>query len=179
MPFVEARAVQFDRAVGYVGPVAVLEFEFSFIFPSGLVGGSAVGELEFYLKIGMFSLSVVPTIQADYLAYSIEVDTAPRIDRYRVKVFVAGETERQSGSIGPLFRANPARTPSVFIAAGTLLAIVFAVGLAGLFAVIAYKIYNAGIGPILALGLGAFAIAAVAGVAIFFIIGGRRRREGT
>lgn len=179
MAFREARSVQFPRGIGYAGPTAVLEFEFSFIFPSGLVGGSAVGELEFYLKLGMFAVTVIPTIQADYLAYTIEVDTAPRVDRYRVKVFVAGDTETRSGSIGPLFRANPAKYPSVFITGGALLAIVFAIGVAGLFAVIAYRIYNLGPAGIVALGLGTFAIAAIAGAAIFLILGGRRRREAT
>lgn len=174
MSFKLERDVAFALAQTWDGPVSALEFSFSFIFPSGVFGGSAIAELETYLKAALFSASIIPEIRGSYLGYTIERDTAPRIDRYRVKVFLAGETEESSGKVGPFFFGGLAQTvPHVFPALG-LIAIVIAIGIAGIFAVIAYRIYNLGGAGIIGLSLGIVAIGAGLGLLVL----GARRKPG-
>lgn len=152
----------------YDGPVAVVEFEFSFVFLSGLFGGSAVDELELLVQAGIFSASIAPVIRNNLLGYLIWRDTAPRIDRYRVQVQVAGEADEASGEIGPFFNRVPSAGPRA-IAIPLMLALVVAVGIAGIFAVIAWRIFNLGGAAFSFLVLG---LAGIAAVGVLYVVSG-------
>ena len=175
MAFQLERDVSFDLAETWRGPVSVLEFSFSFVFPSGIFGGSAVDELENLVKFGLWSAKVTPGIRDNYLGYTIERDTTPRIDRYQVKVFLAGETDEAKGEIGPFFTGGFAqREPHAFMVPA-LLVIVIAIGIAGVFAVIAYRIYNLGEKKLIGLSRGIVAV--VAGLGFLFLC--RRKGAGS
>ena len=173
MGFVLQREQEFELALTYRGPVAVLEIEFSFVFISGLWSDS-IDELETYLRGGMFSAQVLPIIQTNYLGYTIEADTRPRIDRYRVKIMLAGEVEKSQGELGPFRPFSQTEGPQALIALPPLLVLVAAFGIAGLFAAIAYRTYTVGLAgalgiPPWAMGVGAVAI----GVALLGGLGKR------
>lgn len=163
MAFVLKRDVQFPLAFTDAGPVAVVEVEFSFVFVSGIWSDS-IAELEFYLNVGLFAADILPEITTNYLGYTIEADTDPFIDRYRITIKLAGEIEESSGSLGP-FRPF-AVVPQVVIPLPGVLILVAAIGLAGLLGVIAYRTFTLGLGPALgippwAMGVGAIAIGLV------------------
>ena len=147
---------EFDLALTYDGPTAVLAFEFNFFFPGG------ASDLAFLLDIALFSVGVIPIIQANYLRYTIESDPVPFPDRYRVTIFLAGEVEESQGTLGP-FTPFAQAGPQAIFALPPLLLIVIAVGVAGLLGVIAYRTFTLGLGPALgiptwAMGVGAIVI---------------------
>jgi len=177
MAFALKRERQFDLALTHQGPVAVLEIEFSFVFVSGLWSDS-IEELETYLNVGLYSAQVLPIIQTNYLGYSIEADTRPLIDRYRVKIMLAGEVEASRGELGPFLPFSLAQSPQGIIALPPLLVLVTAIGIAGLFGVIAYRTFTVGLAAALgippwAIGLGAVAV----GLALVGGLGKEKRRE--
>ncbi len=171
--FVLERDKPTELGRNYNGPVAVVEFEFSFVFTSGLFGGSAIAELEFYVQTGIFSLSIAPQVRNNILGYFIWRDTVPFIDRYRVQVHVAGEAENEgSGSIGPFFNRTQLGAMPEAIMIPVLLLLVVAVGIAGIFAVIAWRIFNLSdtTFSFLVLGLGALLVGGVV-----YVVGGRTK----
>ncbi len=155
---------QFPLALTYRGPVAVLEFEFSFFFPRG------ADDLALLLDVALFSIDVLPIIQANYLRYTIESDEIPTPDRYRVKIMLAGEVERAAGTLSVPFSA--VRAPQGVFAIPPLLVIVVAIGIALLFAVIIWRTYQVTRKPLgLVLVVGAIAL----GVGAAYYIAGPRR----
>lgn len=138
MAFALRREREFPLGLSYRGPTAVLEFEFSFFFPGG------ADDLAFVLNAALFSIDVLPIIQANYLKYTIESDRDPFPDRYRVRITLAGEVEESSGVIGP-FPSSQIRAPQAFFAIPPLLLIVVAVGIALLFAAIIWNTFNGGL----------------------------------
>lgn len=168
MSFKLERTRPTDFGRDFKGPIAVIEFEFSFVFLSGIFGGSAVDELDFYVRAGIFSASIAPIIRNNLLGYFIWRDTAPRIDRYRVQIHVAGEAEEASGEIGPFFNRIQSAGPRA-IAIPLMLALVIAVGIAGIFAVIAWRIFNLGGAAFSFLVLG---LAGIAAVGVLYVVSG-------
>lgn len=161
MAFVLKRDSRFPLGLTYDGPVAVVEVEFNFVFISGIWSDS-IDELEFYLNIGLFAADILPIIKTNYLRYTIEADTDPLIDRYRIRISLAGEIEESSGSLGPFLPFAQAR-PQAVIALPGVLTLVAAIGIAGLLGVIAYRTFTLGLGPALgippwAMGVGAIVI---------------------
>jgi hypothetical protein len=138
MAFVLRREREFPLALTYQGPEAVLEFEFSFFFPFG------ADDLAFLLDGALFSIDVLPIIQANYLRYTIESDREPLPDRYRVRLMLAGEVEESQGQLGPFTPFAKVR-PQALFAIPPLLVIVTALGIALIFAVIAWRTYTLGL----------------------------------
>ena len=174
MGFVLRRDREFALALTHQGPVAVLELEFSFVFVSGL-WGDAIDELEAYLRLALFSTQVLPMIQANYLGYTIESDTHPLIDRYRVSVMLAGEVERSQGVLGP-FPPFAQHAPQALFAIPPLIVIATALGIALVFAAIAWRTYTVGLGGAL-FGkgpVGTIAMAGAVALGLFLVLGGRR-----
>ena len=163
MAFQTQRVVNFPLANTYRGPTAVVQFDFPFIFLPGI---DPIDQLNAIVQAGLFSLSIVPEIRNNYLAYELAVDDKAGFtpDQYQVKVIVAGETQEASGTIGPFLARQPAawttgrplarvsarRDPlyaQAFIGPVLLLTIVVAIGILLVFAAIAYKIFNGSWGP--------------------------------
>ena len=138
MAFELRREREFELGLAYVGPTAVLQFEFSFFFPGG------ADDLAFLLDAALFSIDVLPIIQANYLRYTIESDREPFPDRYRVTITLAGEVEASSGTLGP-FTPFAQAHPQVVFAIPPLLVIIAAIGLALIFVVIAWNTFRGGL----------------------------------
>ena len=139
MAFVLRREREFEFGLAYVGPTAVLQFEFSFFFPGG------ADDLAFLLDAALFSIDVLPIIQANYLHYTIESDREPFPDRYRVTITLAGEVEQSAGELGPFLPFSQTHRPQAVFAIPPLLVIITALGLALLFAAIAWKTFKGGL----------------------------------
>lgn len=180
MAFELRKEREFELGLSYQGPTAVLEFEFSFFFPRG------EDDLAVLLEIALFSVDVLPIIQANYLRYTIESDREPFPDRYRVKLTLAGEVEASSGTLGPFLPFSHTQGPQGSFAIPPLLVIITALGLVLLFAVIAWKTYKGGLWGLVFGGGGggddglaapwavAVALGAV-GLGLYFIFGRGRR----
>ena len=170
MAFELRREREFELGLVYSGPTAVLEFEFSFWFPNG------ADDLALILDAILFSIDVLPIIQANYLRYTIESDREPFPDRYRVILTLAGDVEEASGVIGPPFSQT---SPQALFTIPGLLVIVAAVGLALFFAVIAWKTYKGGLWGAVFGEPPPTAVAAVValgaiGLGLYFVFGRRR-----
>lgn len=172
MAFVLQIERQFPLDRTYQGPEAWLEFEFSFFFPRG------ADDLALILDAALFSINVLPVIQLNYLRYTIESDNLPRQpDRYRVSVVLAGEVEASQGTIDPLFAQIQA--PQAIFAPVTIIAIAIAVGIALVFASIAWRTFTVGLAPtIFGIGKGAIVpglltLGAV-GLGLYFVFGRQR-----
>ena len=170
MAFVLRREREFPLALTYQGPEAWLEFEFNFFFP---FGGD---ELAVLLEIALFSVDVLPVIQANYLRYTIESDQDPLPDRYRVRIMLAGEVEKSQGVLGPFPPLSQAR-PQALFAIPPLLVIVTAIGIILIFAVIAWRTYTVGLGPAIFGGEGLIpgllTLGAI-GVGLYLVFGRKR-----
>ena len=191
MAFVVGKEVTFPLGETYRGPTAVVQFDFPFIFLPGI---DPIDQLNAIVQAGLFSLSIVPEIRDNYLGYKLAVDDRAGLtpDRYQVTIFVAGETQEASGTIGPFFDRQPAAWitgrplarvsarrdrlhAQAFIAVPLLAAVIVAIGILLVFAAIAYKIFNGSWGPG-ALGWGLLLpIALVAGGVYLIMQAGRRR----
>ena len=195
MAFVVGREVTFPLGETYRGPTAVVQFNFPFIFLPGI---PPIDQLDAIVQVGLFSASIIPGIKDNYLGYELAVDDRGGFtpDRYQVTVFVAGETEAASGTIGPFppFASQPAWTehrrlarvttqrgrvsPQAFIGPVLLLAVAVAIGILLVFAVISYKIFNGSWGPG-AVGWGILLPIALVAGGVYLVytgaLGGRRR----
>ena len=159
MAFVVGREVTFPLGETYRGPTAVVQFDFPFVFAPFI---DPIDQLNVIVQLGLFSLSIIPEVRDNYLGYKLAVDDKGGFisDRYQVTVFVAGETQDASGTIGPFppFASQPAWTehgrlarvsarrgaiaPQAFIGVVPLLAIAVAIGILLVFATIAYNIFT-------------------------------------
>lgn len=200
MAFVTQKVVTFTLGESYRGPQAVIQFDFPFVF-ADLPGTDAIGQLDAIVRVGLFSASIIPGIKDNYLGYELAADTTPFIDRYQVTVHVAGDTQEQSGTIGPflakrdmpyahhrmarpLARVSHRRVqvyPQAFIAAAMLIAVAVAIGILLVFATISYKILNGSWGPA-ALGWGLLLPIALVGAGVYLVssgaLGGRQSARG-
>ena len=170
MDFETKKVVTFSLGETYRGPSAVVNLEFPFVFVT-VPGLDAIDQLNAIVRAGLFAASISDLVKGNYLGYELAVDTKPFFaDKYKVTVFVAGETEQQSGKIGPFLSRQPAAWTSrrplarvssrrgrsyaqAAIAPLLLVAIAVAIGILLVFAAIAYKIFNGSWGPA-ALGWG-------------------------
>ena len=197
MAFQTQKVVTFPLGETYRGPTAVIQFDFPFVFLPGL---DPIDQLNAIVQAGLFSLSIVPLIQDNYLGYQLAVDDKGglRPDQYQVTVFVAGETQEQSGTIGPFLDQQPAAWitrhalarvsarrdrlyPQAFIGPVLMLAIAVAIGILLVFATISYKIFNGSWGPG-ALGWGILLPIALVAGGVYLITSGalgprQRQRE--
>ena len=194
MAFVTQKVVTFTLGETYRGPTATLQLEFPFVFPT-LPGLDAIDQLDLTVRAALFSADILQLIKDNYLGYELAVDTKPFIDKYRVIVFTAGETQEQSGTIGPFLARQPAAWtasrplarvttqrpaayPQVVIAPLAILAIGFAIGFILIAATIAYKILNGSWGPA-AVGFGLLLPIALVVGGVYLVstgaLGGRRR----
>ena len=195
MAFVVGKEVTFPLGETYRGPTAVVQFDFPFVFAPFI---DPIDQLNVIVQLGLFSLSIIPEVRDNYLGYKLAVDDKGGFtpDRYQVTVFVAGETEAASGTIGPFppFASQPAWTehrrlakvttqrgrvsPHALIAIPPLVGIIVAIGILLVFVSIAYNIFTGRWGPA-AFGWGiVLPIALVAG-GVYLVssgaLGGRRR----
>ena len=195
--FETKKVVTFALGESYRGPTATLQLEFPFVFPT-LPGLSAIDQLDLTVRAALFSADILQLVKDNYLGYQLAVDTKPFIDKYRVVVFTAGETQEAAGSIGPFparqplawtmghplsrvsaRRDAPSAYPQVVIALPAILAIAVAIGILLVFAAIAYKIFNGSWGPV-ALGWGLLLpIALVVGGVYLVTTGAVGRRKPT
>ena len=191
--FETKKVVTFALGESYRGPTATLQLEFPFVFPT-LPGLSAIDQLDLTVRAALFSADILQLVKDNYLGYQLAVDTKPFIDKYRVVVFTAGETQEAAGSIGPfparqpaawtasrplarVTTQRPAAYPQVVIAPLVILAIAVAIGVLLIFATIAYKIFNGSWGPV-ALGWGLLLpIALVVGGVYLVTTGAVSRRK--
>ena len=140
MAFELRKEREFELGLTYVGPTAVLEFEFSFFFPNG------ADDLAFLLNAALFSIDVLPIVQTSYLRYTIESDKEPFPDRYRVKITLAGDVDAPAeGILGPFPLFSQVQAPQAVFAIPALAAIIVALGIVLVLAVFAWKIYNGGL----------------------------------
>lgn len=163
MAFVTQKVVIFPLGETYRGSTAIVQFDFPFVFLPGI---DPIDQLDAIVQAGLFSASIIPGIQDNYLSYELAVDDKAGFtpDQYQVTVFVAGETQEASGTIGPFLARQPAAwitgrplarvsarrgrlDPQAFIGVVPLLAIVVAIGILLVFATITYKIFNGDWGP--------------------------------
>ena len=199
MPFVTKKVVTFALGESYRGPTATLQLEFPFVFPT-LPGLDAIDQLDLTVRAALFSADILQLVKDSYLGYELAADTQPFIDKYQVTVFVAGETQESSGTIGPFLARQPAAWtarrplarvttqrpaayPQVVIAPLAILAIAIAIGVLLIAASIAYKILNGSWGPA-ALGFGlllpiALVVGGVYLVSTGALGGGRREPKRT
>ena len=195
MAFVVARVVTFSLGETYRGPTAVVQFDFPFVFLPGL---DPIAQLDAIIQGALFTATIIPEITANYLGYQLAVDDRAGFtpDRYQVTVFVAGDTQEASGTIGPFLARQPvawttgrplARVSArrdllsqAFIGVVPLLAIAVAVGIILVFATIAYKIFNGSWGPG-AVGWGLLLPIALVAGGVYLVstgaLGGRQRQR--
>ena len=194
MAFITQRVVVYPLGETYQGPTAVVQLDFPFVFLPGL---DPIDQLDAIVRAALFSVSIIPGVRDNYLSYELAVDDKAGFtpDQYQVKVFVAGETEEASGTIGPFLAREPAAwitgrplarvsarrgplDPQGFIGVVPLLAIAVAIGILLVFAVISYKIFNGSWGPG-AVGWGILLPIALVAGGVYLVmtgaLGGRRR----
>ena len=132
----------------YRGPMAVVEFTFQMVIPGGC------DAVALATQTGMFATDVLQIVKDNYLGYRIDkevVSGAP--DRYRVVVFVAGETTPAEGTI----QLDQIERPEALIVASSLVAVILAIAfIAIIIAPIGYKLWNGTFGGDLGAGTGNF-----------------------
>ena len=173
----------YDLSRTYRGETTVATFEFPFYF--GIL--PAIGTIALHLDTAL----ALPPLRDNVLSYTIESDTSPKIDRYKITVLLAGEPEREVR--GTLDRTGFHEAPSSRHASSTspypgafqvvlgipaLLLIVGGLLLLG--AVIGVFITRGGgVAGLLGGGkLGTIVLLGVAAVAGFYFLGERRQKGG-
>jgi hypothetical protein len=123
----------FPGALDYRGTAGLATLEFSAL--PGLSGAIA--------WVLDASTAISPAIRDAMLRYTIEQDTDPFFDRYRVRVWLAGEFDNElSGTYPSSYDISPGAIVALPLTAGMVLAIAGALSLLGIAGAIAYSIIN-------------------------------------